>query len=100
MQRYAVIGGGTTVRSPSSRSPARQHRRTGLAEVHGSLRTRAFTAAARRDVPELTDDVLPGPAGTRAQALDPDGGLVDDVRFWSTERVLVVRGDEPAGAGR
>jgi L-2-hydroxyglutarate oxidase LhgO len=71
---------------------ARQHWRTGVAEMHGSLSTRRFVAAAARYVPELTvADVLPGPAGIRAQALDVDGSLVDDFRVHRRGRVLAVR---------
>jgi L-2-hydroxyglutarate oxidase len=71
---------------------ARQHWRTGLGEMKGSLSKRAFLAGARRYVPELRDeDVLPGPSGIRAQALDPDGSLVDDFRITQRGRVLALR---------
>ena len=43
-------------------------------------------------MPELDDDdVVPGPAGIRAQALDADGGLVDDFRISFRDRVVVLR---------
>jgi L-2-hydroxyglutarate oxidase len=43
-------------------------------------------------VPELTrQDVLPGPAGVRAQALARDGRLLDDFAFSCTGRTLHVR---------
>jgi L-2-hydroxyglutarate oxidase LhgO len=43
-------------------------------------------------LPELrTDQLRPGPSGVRAQAIDPDGTLVDDFRFGGTRRVLHVR---------
>ena len=46
----------------------------------------------RRFVPELgIADVLPGPSGIRAQALDRDGRLVDDFVVHRTERALHVR---------
>ena len=46
----------------------------------------------RRFVPELgIDDVLPGPSGIRAQALDRDGRLVDDFVVHRTERALHIR---------
>ncbi|GAB3992541.1 L-2-hydroxyglutarate oxidase [Nocardioides marmoraquaticus] len=71
---------------------ARQHWRTGVAEMAGSLSTRRFVAAARRYVPDLrTDDVLPGTAGIRAQALDRDGSLVDDFRVSTYGRVTALR---------
>jgi L-2-hydroxyglutarate oxidase len=71
---------------------ARQHWRTGIAEMRGSLSKRAFVAAAQRYVPDLqVGDVVPGPAGIRAQALDADGTLVDDFRISRKGRVLAVR---------
>ena len=37
------------------------------------------------------DDVVPGPAGIRAQALDADGGLVDDFRISIRDRIVLLR---------
>ena len=77
---------------PGFRRFARQHWRTGAREMVGSLSKRAFVAAARRYVPELTvEDVVPGPAGVRAQALGRDGALVDDFRVTRRGHVLAVR---------
>lgn len=74
------------------RSFATQHWRTGVGEMLGSLSTRRFVAEARKYVPELTiDDVVPGPSGVRAQALDRDGSLVDDFRITRRGSVLAVR---------
>ncbi|MGV0789535.1 L-2-hydroxyglutarate oxidase [Mycolicibacterium sp. XJ2] len=71
---------------------ARRHWRTGVREVSGSLSKRRFITAARAYVPSLRhDDVVPGTAGVRAQALDPDGGLVDDFRISVRGRVVVLR---------
>lgn len=71
---------------------ARRHWRTGLAELRGSLSRRAFVESARRYLPELTaDDLVPGPSGVRAQALDRDGSLVDDFRLTRRGRVVSVR---------
>ncbi len=58
---------------------ARRQVRTGAAEVARSLSTRRFADSLRRLVPELRDeDLLPSPAGVRAQAVARDGRLVDD----------------------
>lgn len=71
---------------------ARRHWRTGVREVAGSLSKRRFVTAARAYVPALRDeDVEPGTAGVRAQALDRDGGLVDDFRISLRDRVVVLR---------
>jgi L-2-hydroxyglutarate oxidase len=79
-------------RTPAFWRFARRHWRTGIREMHGSLSKRRFVAAARAYVPELADDdVVPGSAGIRAQALDSDGGLVDDFRISIRDRVVVLR---------
>ncbi len=57
----------------------RRYWRTGAAEVRRSLSRRRFLADLRQLVPDLADDSLvPAPAGVRAQAVRPDGTLVDD----------------------
>jgi L-2-hydroxyglutarate oxidase LhgO len=88
-----------TLASPGFRALARRHRRTALRELHGSLSRHAFAAAAARYVPEVTaDDLVPAPAGVRAQALDPDGSLVDDFRIHRLGAVVAVRNAPSPGA--
>jgi L-2-hydroxyglutarate oxidase len=71
---------------------ARRHWRAGLAETWRDWDKWAFTRAVQRFVPELkTSDLRRGPAGVRAQAVDPDGSLVDDFRLGSDKNVLNVR---------
>ena len=66
--------------------------RTGLTELHHALSHKALVRDGARYLPELKpDDVLPGPAGVRAQALGRDGSLVDDFVVSETERALHVR---------
>ena len=66
--------------------------RTGITEIRHAASKRAFVSELRRFVPELgVGDVLPGPSGIRAQALDRDGRLVDDFVVHRTERALHVR---------
>ena len=49
-------------------------------------------AGAREYLPELTAaDVVAAPAGVRAQAVGPDGGLVDDFRIQVAGPVVSVR---------
>lgn len=63
----------------------------GLAEVRRSLSRRRFTENARQLIPELQpEDIQPGPAGVRAQALTADGKLVDDFHFVKGRRSLHV----------
>ena len=79
-------------RTPAFWRFARRHWRTGIREMRGSLSKRRFVAAARAYVPDLgDDDVVPGVAGIRAQALDSDGGLVDDFRISIRDRVVLLR---------
>ncbi|WP_426246869.1 L-2-hydroxyglutarate oxidase [Nocardioides sp. LHG3406-4] len=78
--------------SPGFRRFARRHWRTGITEMAGSLSRRRFVAAAQRYVPELRlDDVVPGPSGIRAQALDRAGNLVDDFRISIRGPVVALR---------
>lgn len=53
--------------------------RTGLAELRRDFSKRAFLQSLQRYIPALSiADLLPGPSGVRAQALDSAGRLVDD----------------------
>jgi (S)-2-hydroxyglutarate dehydrogenase len=88
-----------TLRSRGFRTLARRNWRMGAKELKGSLLKSAFTAEARRYVPEVTAaDLRPSPAGVRAQALDPDGSLVDDFRINRIGPVTAVRNAPSPGA--
>ncbi len=70
---------------------ARQHWRSGVDEWHRSLSKAAFVRALQRLVPQITaSDLVPGGSGVRAQALKPDGALVDDFQFVTSGKVLHV----------
>jgi L-2-hydroxyglutarate oxidase LhgO len=70
---------------------ARQHWRSGLDEWHRSLSKAAFVRALQRLLPEVGEnDLVPGGSGVRAQALKPDGALVDDFQFVPSGKVLHV----------
>jgi len=77
---------------------AKRHWRTGAAEVWRSLSVKAMTHALQRLVPELTAaDLEPAPSGVRAQALRPDGTLLDDFAFEYHGSVLhVLNAPSPA----
>lgn len=88
-----------TLTWPGFRRFARQHWRMGLHELRGSLSKRAFLAEAQSYVPELASgDVVPAPAGVRAQAVDLDGSLVDDFRIGRVGSVVNVRNAPSPGA--
>ncbi|WP_328718420.1 L-2-hydroxyglutarate oxidase [Streptomyces sp. NBC_00247] len=77
---------------PGAWRMAAQHWRTGLKEYRGSFSTKAFMKDAGAYVPGVgAGDVVRGGAGVRAQALDPDGTLVDDFRIHRVGRVTAVR---------
>jgi L-2-hydroxyglutarate oxidase LhgO len=88
-----------TLRSAGFRRLAHRHWRMGIHELRGSLSKRSFAGDARRYVPELTTaDLVPASAGVRAQALDPDGTLVDDFRIRRIGPVTAVRNAPSPGA--
>jgi (S)-2-hydroxyglutarate dehydrogenase len=71
---------------------ARRYWRTGALELYRDLFRRAYAAQARRYLPELeAEDLLPAPAGIRAQAVARDGSLVDDFLFARSPRAVHVR---------
>lgn len=77
---------------------ARRHARTGVAELVRSLSRRAFAAALSRLVPGITAaDLVPAPAGVRAQAVGVDGALLDDFVVQTAPRqVHVLNAPSPA----
>ncbi|MGD0248984.1 MAG: L-2-hydroxyglutarate oxidase [Candidatus Limnocylindrales bacterium] len=71
---------------------AGRHAATGLGEMWRDFSRRAFLAALRRFIPELTlADLLPGPSGVRAQAIDVRGRMVDDFAIGGSAHVLHVQ---------
>jgi L-2-hydroxyglutarate oxidase LhgO len=73
---------------------------TGLQEMVRDFSKEAFLKSLQRYIPELEmADLLPGPSGVRAQALGPDGGLVDDFVFNTQgNRIVHVRNAPSPGA--
>jgi len=70
----------------------------GMGEFYRSFNKKAFVQALQRLVPAIGyDDVKPGGAGVRAQALEPNGALVDDFRIVEAEhQVHVLNAPSPA----
>jgi L-2-hydroxyglutarate oxidase LhgO len=77
---------------------ARRYWRTGSYEMYRSLSRAAFVRALQRLIPEITAaDVRPGGAGVRAQAVAPDGSLVDDFRIARARNAIhVLNAPSPA----
>jgi len=83
---------------PRVRRLARQHWRMGAAEVWRSASKAAFVRSVARLVPAVTAaDLRRAGAGIRAQAVLPDGTLVDDFLIEEGERsVHVLNAPSPA----
>lgn len=77
---------------------ARKHWQISLGEFNRSFRKRAFIRALQRLLPELRyEDAHPAGAGVRAQALAPDGALLDDFHIVEAWRMIhVLNAPSPA----
>lgn len=74
------------------RKLAKRYWRTGAAEMWRDVSRRAYTRELQKYVPDIDARQLTfGPSGVRAQAIDPDGSLVEDFRLGGDSRVLHVR---------
>lgn len=77
---------------------AARYWRVGLDEVTRSFSKSAFVRALQQLVPEVqSTDLEPAPAGIRAQALGPDGNLIDDFVIQRAGRIINV-GNAPSPA--
>ena len=80
-----------TLRYSGFRKLARKYWRTGLGEMWRSASKAAFVKALSRLVPEIkAEHLVPAPAGIRAQAVQPDGGMVDDFLIQEADHVVNV----------
>ncbi|MFF1381662.1 L-2-hydroxyglutarate oxidase [Streptomyces sp. NPDC058308] len=87
-----------TIGWPGSWHMARRHWRYGAGELRRSASKAAFTSAVRRLLPAVrADDLVPAPAGVRAQAVLRDGTLVDDFLIREGARAVhVLNAPSPA----
>ena len=70
---------------------AAKYWKTGLGEMWRSASKAAFVKALQRLVPEIRAEHLEAaPAGIRAQAVMPDGSIVDDFLIQEADRVINV----------
>ncbi len=77
---------------------ARKHGWTGLGEVWRSFSKAAFVRALQRLVPEIrSEHLIPALSGVRAQAVAPDGRLLDDFMIIERHhRIDVINAPSPA----
>jgi L-2-hydroxyglutarate oxidase len=75
-----------------------KHKRMSWEEIKRSFSKRLFCESLQRLVPEIRpDDLEPGGTGVRAQAMSPDGTLVQDFCFQQSRRALhVLNAPSPA----
>jgi L-2-hydroxyglutarate oxidase len=80
-----------TLTYPGFLKLAARYWKTGLGEMWRSASKRAFVKALRRLVPEIKAEHLEAiPAGIRAQAVSPDGSMIDDFLIEVSDRVINV----------
>ena len=71
---------------------ARRHWPAGAREIATAASKGVFARLARRYLPDVRPaDLLPWPAGVRAQALNRSGALVDDFLVDSDEHLVILR---------
>ena len=88
-----------TLAYPGLRRVARKYWRYGLEEVRGSLSRKVMAERVRRMLPDVrAEDLESGGAGVRAQAVRPDGTLLDDFLFQADGPVLHVLNAPSPGA--
>jgi L-2-hydroxyglutarate oxidase len=77
---------------------ARRYFRMGVGEMWRSVHKGAFVRALQKLLPEIrSEHLVPGRAGVRAQAVAPDGGLVDDFLIRRSPRAVhVLNAPSPA----
>jgi (S)-2-hydroxyglutarate dehydrogenase len=75
-----------------------RHWRTGFGEMWRGWSKRAFVKALQRLIPAIKPEhLVTAPAGVRAQAVAPDGTLLDDFAFCETARIVnVINAPSPA----
>jgi len=72
---------------------------TGFGELHRSLSKKAFVRALQKLLPEIQEnDLVPGGAGVRAQAVSASGALVDDFVIKQSRRAIHVLNAPSPGA--
>lgn len=77
----------------------RRYPRAAWEELRRSFSREIFCRSLQRLVPEIRlDDLLPGGSGVRAQAMSPDGTLVDDFSFVEGPREIHVINAPSPGA--
>ena len=73
--------------------------KTGIWEVNRSLRKKIFVNSLRELIPQVNDfDLRGGGSGVRAQAVAPNGDLIDDFKIESGDNSIHVLNAPSPGA--
>jgi (S)-2-hydroxyglutarate dehydrogenase len=87
-----------TLGYPGFRKMAFKHWKMGMGEIWRSYNKHAFVKALQRLVPDIrSEHLFAVPAGIRAQAIAPDGKLVDDFAIDEQKRLInILNAPSPA----
>jgi L-2-hydroxyglutarate oxidase len=80
------------------RKMAAKYTKMGFGEFYRSWYKPAFVKALQKLIPAITEeDIVPAPAGVRAQAIENTGALVDDFRIVETDKMIhILNAPSPA----
>lgn len=95
---FSLGDAGEMLRYPGFWRMTARHWRTGLGELRRSWSRDAYADALRKLIPALKNsDLRPAGSGVRAQAVLPDGTLVDDFRVVGGDRMIhILNAPSPA----
>lgn len=87
-----------TLNFPGFWNLAKEHWRMGLDEYYRSFSKKAFVKNLQKLIPSIRPKhLMPSPSGVRAMALQPDGEILDDFYFETTEsEIHVLNAPSPA----
>ncbi len=76
----------------------KKHLKMGLQETLRSMSKSMFVRSLQQLIPDIQGkDIVPAPSGIRAQAVAPNGALVDDFNFTESKRMVhVLNAPSPA----
>ncbi|MCX7833144.1 MAG: L-2-hydroxyglutarate oxidase [Ignavibacteria bacterium] len=70
---------------------SKKYWKIGFMEFYRSFSKNAFVKSLKKLIPAIEiNNLIPGPAGVRAQAVDSEGNLIDDFLFVENENILHV----------
>jgi (S)-2-hydroxyglutarate dehydrogenase len=88
-----------TVTFPGFWKMTSKHWKTGVAEMHRSYSKGVFVRDLQKLIPEIrAEDLAPGGAGVRAQAVARDGSLLDDFSILQGKKAIHVLNAPSPGA--